>query len=310
MKGGIDLKKTKTTVIESSNLPSISQDQLSTVYDTGNIVEVITASRQYQNLAAYRKIDKNHFVNTETGEIGCFKHSNGKVSQSSLSRTFANLRRTINENFVGDNSELFVTLTYARLTTDTTQVRNDFKHFIASLRRYVSVEYIVCIEPQNSGSWHLHVLLKRFDNVKLTISKPLMDKLWRHGITHIERLPFADNFGAYFTARLIDVDELEEYGKHSEHGQKKSIIKGQRLKFYPAGLHIFRCSKGIKRPIPKRLPYSEVLKMVETLKPCYQTKRNIIIKNADGTERTVNEIFYQQFQKSEGGNHCEENNSN
>lgn len=303
------MQKIVTTVIESSNFPDISVDTLATVYNTGNIVEVITASRQYNTLLPYRKLNKNQFVNTETGEIGFYNRSVGKASQSSLTKTFTKLRRIINQNFVGDETELFLTLTYATYMEDLLRVRKDFKRFIASLRHHVPVEYVACIEPQASGSWHLHVLLKRLDGVKLTVSKPLLEKLWKQGIPFVEPLPFTDNFGAYFTARLIDIDELEGE-EHSLQRQKKSIIKGQRLRYYPSGLHIYRCSRGIKRPVPQRLLYGEAMQMVRSLKPCYQTKKNIIIKNADGTERTVNEIFYQQFQKTEGRNHNAKNNPN
>lgn len=290
------MQKIVTTVIESSNFPDISVDTLATVYNTGNIVEVITASRQYNTLLPYRKLNKNQFVNTETGEIGFYNRSVGKASQSSLTKTFTKLRRIINQNFVGDETELFLTLTYATYMEDLLQVRKDFKQFIASLRYHLPVEYVACLEPQQSGSWHLHVLLKRVDGVSLTLSQGMVNRLWKHGIAFVEPLPFSDNFGAYFTARLIDIDELEGDG-HSLQRQKKSIIKGQRLKFYPSGCHVFRCSRGIKRPVPQRLSYGEVMQIVEACTPCFKIKRNIVIKNEDGSERTVNTVFYEQFKK-------------
>ena len=84
-----------------------------------------------------------------------------------------------------------------------------------------------------------------------------MDKLWKSGKSHVEPLPFSNNFGAYFTARLIDIDELEN--GHSLQGQSKSIIKGERLRCYPIGCHVYRCSKSIERPVPQRLPYGKAL---------------------------------------------------
>lgn len=286
----------KTFIRESSKFENIALENISTIYDTGNIVEVITSSQPCQKICQYKKLDKDRFVNVETGEIGFYKHTSGKTSSANLSKTFTNLRRIINQNFVGDDTEKFLTLTYGECMTDTTQVRKDFKQFIASLRYHLPVEYVACLEPQQSGSWHLHVLLKRVDGVSLTLSQGMVNRLWTHGISFVEPLPFSDNFGAYFTARLIDIDELEGDG-HSLQIQKKSIIKGQRLKFYPSGCHVFRCSRGIKRPIPQRLSYGEVMQIVEACTPCFKIKRNIVIKNEDGSERTVNTVFYEQFKK-------------
>ena len=126
----------RTTIQESLILPKIPSEAISTIYNIGNIIEITTASRQYDHPTQYRKIDKDEYVNIETN-----KHSKGKTSQSSLSKTFTSLRRIINLNFVGDCTELFVTLMYVYFIEGTAQIRMDFKRFFLSLRYHVPVEY-------------------------------------------------------------------------------------------------------------------------------------------------------------------------
>lgn len=88
---------------------------------------------------------------------------------------------------------------------------------------------------------------------------------WKQGFVTVKRLDDVDNVGAYLTAYLGDM-ELSEASKadmavsyskgikeveyEDENGvkQTKKYIKGARLCMYPPGFHIFRWSKGIKKP--------------------------------------------------------------
>ena len=282
--------------IITSNEVNIDDKKLATVYRTGNITEIIIPYHRNDSLKKIRKLDKTHYLDCETGEIKEYKqHKNRGNNIQGIQRSLATLRRTINLNFTGSGSERFLTLTYSTVMTDTNKLYSDFKNFIAALRRHYPVEYIAIAEPQQSGSWHLHVLLKSLSIKKLQIPIEVLSELWIHGYSHIEKLPFADNFGAYFAVRVTDF--YSEDSDINNANAPKSVIKGGRLHFYPPNFKIYRCSKGIKRPLSTKMVYGEAKKLTNGMKLCYSCSKQIISADEYGNEKTLNSICYQHYRK-------------
>ncbi len=280
--------------IIASNAVNIADSKITTVYKTGNIVELVTPYNRNNSLKKIRKLNKTQYVDCETGEIREYKRgSNRSNNIQSIQRSLTNLRRIINLNFTGDDSERFLTLTYSTLMTDTNKLYKDFKNFICSLRKHYPVEYVTIAEPQQSGSWHLHVLLKSFTIKKLHIPIETLSELWTHGYSYIEKLPFSDNFGAYFSVHVTDIYSNDKYTAKSN--ISKSVIKGGRLHFYPPNFKIYRCSKGIKRPLPTKMTYGEAKKLTYGMKLCYSCSKQIISVDELGNEKTLNSICYEQF---------------
>ena len=118
----------------------------------------------------------------------------------------------------------------------------DFKAFIRRIRnQFGNVDYITVIEPQASGRWHLHVLLK--NDSELTIPNNDLAKKWGKGFTNTKRLKRADKVGNYLIAYLSNL-QIGDEGS-----QNKAIIKGARLYMYPKGIRIYRTSRGIEKPL-------------------------------------------------------------
>ncbi|MBR5518448.1 MAG: hypothetical protein IKV86_05405, partial [Clostridia bacterium] len=155
------------------------------------------------------------------------------------------------------------------------------------------VEYISIAEPQQSGSWHLHVLLKSLTIKKLYIPIEILSELWTHGYSYIEKLPFIDNFGLYFSMRATDVHPGDEYADKSN--IPKSVIKGGRLHFYPKNFKLYRCSRKIKRPIPIQMTYGEARKIISNRTLCFSCSKQIISVDEDGNNKTLNTICYEQY---------------
>jgi len=146
----------------------------------------------------------------------------------------------VNANFSGKSNELFITLTYAENMQDIKQVCRDYEVFYKKLKRKYKdygFEYVSVPEPQSRGAWHLHVLLKAMNKEYLYIPNDEIETLWSHGFTKTERLNQVDNVGAYVSAYLTDL--------YNENTGAKA--KGARLYLYPAGMNLYRCSRGIKR---------------------------------------------------------------
>lgn len=181
--------------------------------------------------------------------------------------------------------------------TDPKRVQRDYEELWRRLKTYCKrkeygiPEYITVMEPQGSGAWHLHcvwiwqtkapIIPKNADALKLLKlpdDEPTLESMWRQGFVQIKSCANCDNLGAYFSAYLADMstDELAAAAgspgilstidpetikqKTVSDGSTKKYIKGARLKFYPPGLNIYRCSRGIKRPSEEWMSYEEAKK--------------------------------------------------
>lgn len=283
------------TFVERGELAELHAQTPATVYINGNIVEIVTKRSDSNKLIYCRRQSGNRYYNSQTGEYSTYQQYDKRIdSTDGIRKSLTTLRRIINLNFCGDNSELFLTLTYSEWMNDTIQLYEDFKRFKTALRYYYSFEYVCIAEPQESGSWHLHILLKQSEGKTLTILKSLLDKLWSYGITFVKRLPFVDNFGAYFYARLADADTVNPV---DDGPVTKSEVKGSRLQFYPAHFRIYRCSRGIQRPKPVKMKYCEARKLVRDYEEVVGYSKKIIHQDSSGEQTVLNVINYEQYKK-------------
>lgn len=285
------MKQDKRIVLVKEYAKDPNDNAISKVFITGHIIEVETMDKPPKNLNRYRKLNKDQYIDTETGEMLDYKHNNRSKSRS-LNDTFDRLRRIINANFEGEPSEVHIVLTYAALMTDTNQMYLDFKRFWQRFSyRYPNCQYIVVTEPQERGSWHFHLLVKSTDRPFFFIPHSKLMDLWGHGFTWISNLAGDDNIGLYFVARLKDIDENESL---QDENRPKSIKKGARLALYPPNMKIYRCSTGIIRPQPTMMTYSSVKELVINHKPCFSNTIRIISRDENG-EKELNAITYEHF---------------
>lgn len=278
----------------------------------GNIKEFMYMEKLNLSGFPIKKISREEYMFLETGEIKeySFHAENRSQNKDSLRKTFKKIRELINANFTGQSNELAFTITYAENMTDPKKLYTDFKKFMKKLKyRYSDVDYINVVEPQGRGAWHCHILLRFNDLKKVYIPNKEVAELWGQGFVSVKAMrKDVDNLGAYLSAYLGDVEinnnvgELIELGvldfnksfkiKEIEiDGQPKRFVKGGRLHLYPAGMNIFRCSKGIKKPEVTYIPYKDIKKIVGAAAPNYSTRMKIL--DDDGNE--LNSITYFQY---------------
>jgi hypothetical protein len=320
-----------------------------------HIIEVIHVERSSDILQYYVKLDKENYViidehtnikdfekyeytDSKTGEKRLFivNENTGEVldvhkynlsenrSQNieGLKKTMKNIRDLINNNFSGNSSELFITLTYRLMDglpmSDIKKASRDFDVFMKRFRRkYSGLEYIAVLEPQANSAWHWHILCKftkwtkkkhiRIDNN--TVIYPM----WGHGWTKTKAIIHVDNIGAYLSAYLASIEineenkdeifdavfksgrdiDIEEKEVTDDNGNKsiKKFVKGGRMHLYPTGTNIYRCSKGIVKPVSKMMSYAEAKKIIGKKAPDF--KRSIIISEnkEDNTEKDNSRVF-------------------
>lgn len=261
------------------------------------------------------KVIKGHrYVVLETGEIKNMNQESEKRTDNldSVRRTMKRLRRLIGANFVSNEinrkDQLWITLTYREDVNATDKnspeiVYKDFKRFIRKLREKhnSTIEYIAVLEPQASGRWHLHVLMKTMNNSKLYISNSDIEKLWGKGFTSTKRLKNSDNVSAYVMAY---VSNIEIDLKSSDKGKaiSKKVIKGGRLSFYPKGIRIYRRSRNLVDPKIQKGQKREVLSL-KAREKLYKPKvyiRNL--KNRYGKQIKIKTEFYTKREKTYGKN--------
>ena len=261
------------------------------------------------------KVIKGHrYVVLETGEIKNMNQESEKRTDNldSVRRTMKRLRRLIGANFVSNEinrkDQLWITLTYREDVNATDKnspeiVYKDFKRFIRKLREKYNptIEYIAVLEPQASGRWHLHVLMKTMNNSKLYIPNSDIENLWGKGFTSTKRLKNSDNVSAYVMAYVTNV-EIDLKSSDKGKANSKKVIKGGRLSFYPKGIRIYRRSRNLVDPKIQKGQKREVLSL-KAREKLYKPKvyiRNL--KNRYGKQIKIKTEFYTKREKTYGKN--------
>lgn len=309
-------------------ITSFSDYSPAKVTTMGNITELMVMQKSCSG-APTRKIDKDHYCDLRTGELFEYDHIENRAgSIDSMRRTLARIRALVNTNVTVPENCRWITLTYAENMMDTERLMRDYEQFWKRFCRYCKKmgygkpEYIVVIEPQGRGAWHVHAFfiwnekapfipndadtLKRMKHVP--IGTKTMAEMWGQGITKTKPCDNCDNIGAYFSAYLGDIpledvqalSSTEQVGCLSgnsvvekefvdEQGniKKKKFVKGGRLFLYPAGMNIVRSTKGVKQPEVENMPLDEARKKVRSAKQTFSRAYEIV--SDDGS--VVNTIY-------------------
>lgn len=232
---------------------TIDEEAPVTAHIYGDTIEM---SNVLGGIPVMQKVSRDKMVNRVTGEITEIHHVTSRADPKnyrSLKDTFKRLKRLIATNFLGGRSELWVTLTYRESPMkNPDRLYKDFKRMMRRLRKLIGkyLAYIVVIEPQASGSLHVHLLLKTIDGSRLYIANADLRKAWGQGFVNVKRLSDSDNVASYVMAYVSDVDLNNLEGQFKEKKAPKRIVKGGRLALYPIGMQIYRRSRrGIREPV-------------------------------------------------------------
>ena len=237
-----------------------------TVKQCGNITEIKFVSRRNTE-AHIQRVGKDFYMRLkeDTGELHEIQHGSCRLDDTQgVKRSLERLRDYLNTNVTEAANCRWITFTYAENMKNPARLVTDFRAFNRRCRKlYGHYEYITAAEPQGRGAWHLHAVLI-FDTPAPFMMNKTVREMWGQGFVNVRGLKNIDNIGLYLTAYLSDMDfeqvagltgtipknistveVINEKGKK----EKKAVVKGSRLKLYPSGFHIYRVSKGIKKPI-------------------------------------------------------------
>ena len=195
----------KNNKIKIKKLPyyvSVENPATIKVFTSQNgIIEVESVKNKPFALNRFIRLNKYEYIDKETGEIKKYKKTETRTqSPSELRKTFKNLRRTINSNFTGTDSEKHITLTFSAQSIEPKLVHIEFKRWWRTMKKlFPTLEYICILEPNSTqGNWHLHILVKSMNNESLDISQELLNKTCKHGFSNVKYIKNVDNIRYVF----------------------------------------------------------------------------------------------------------------
>ena len=195
----------KNNKIKIKKLPyyvSVENPATIKVFTSQNgIIEVESVKNKPFALNRFIRLNKYEYIDKETGEIKKYKKTETRnQSPSELRKTFKNLKRTINSNFTGTDSEKHITLTFSAQSIEPKLVHIEFKRWWRTMKKlFPTLEYICILEPNSiQGNWHLHILVKSMNNESLDISQELLNRTWRHGFSKVTDIKNVDNIRYVF----------------------------------------------------------------------------------------------------------------
>ena len=304
-------------------MPKMDEYAVTKVTTMGHITEVTTRQKNSSGTPC-KKLDKDHYLDTRTGEVLEYNHiENRSESNRSIRNTLSRIRAIVNTNVTEPKNVRWVTLTYAENMTDTERLYQDFRRFWQRFTYWCKKnghgkpEYITVQEPQGRGAWHIHAFFIWDTEAPYIDNNAVMQKLWGHGFTKTKALRDCDNIGAYFSAYLGDMpledaqklpeDEKEkalsgasilekEFTDEQDRTKKKKFIKGGRLYLYPPGMNIVRTTKGIKQPEVEVMTLAEAKEKVSSAKLTYSCAYEIVGDDGQVLNR-ISKSYYNRNRK-------------
>lgn len=270
---------------------------------TGSIIRYsIQTGRNREN--HIKRLGNGLYMDDRTGEVKeiKFRAKTRKDNIKNVKASLQNGRDLINANITDLKKVAWVTFTYAENMTDTKKLYNDWNNFNRFYRKKVgNYEYIIAVEPQRRGAWHMHSFLIFENDVYLDYN--VIRETWGKGRVEVQYMyGNVDNLGAYLSAYLCNL-ELDEkartLGYHDLDVVKcdrtgHMYEKGQRLGMYPRNMKIFRKSKGIIKPESEWKELKDAEKEINAL-GATKTFESYYERDLETKSGTKTQIIYNQY---------------
>lgn len=268
-------------------------------------VEIADTKVYRNNLKRYKKLSKNEYVDTVTGEIKEYEKNEFK-SIDGLKRGLRKLKQILRNNFFGNKNELFLTLTTDEVVTDYDTIIHYFNLFWDKLkRRYKNLEYIYVVELQEDrNSWHIHCMIKDTKNKNLYIENDEIVKLWGQCNTKTNRITKRN------IKKIINEEEsIAKNCKEEEFGIERLInyvAKVRTKEKTPASKKVYYKSRGIKLAETEKMIYGEIIEKIGT---DYDLEyENTVLVRSIVTDKIMNKTKKEYWKDKNGNRYKNRNN--
>lgn len=148
----------------------------------------------------------------------------------------------------------------------------------------------------------MHILLI-FEETAPFIVNETIAEIWGYGITSTHKVFDGDGLALYFKTYLSDIEYEEDNADDEENtdkpatvekmvdGVSKQFIKGERLKYYPAGMNLYSSSRGMKRPEVEEMTNAEAMARVGDAELVYRETYSI---GADDKGNLIDKRYYKK----------------
>lgn len=292
----------------------ISDDSKVKVLKFRNKVQIKNVKSTTEALSKVRKLNKNEYINIETGEVFKYNITDSK-SKFAIAKQLKELKEIILSNFKPADNSYFYTLTFDRDIKLFEEAKKYLDYFLKRLRKYanqnnIKLLYVYRYElDSESGRVHIHMLLRDEDNKKIYIdSDYCREKLWRVGWVKV--LPVLKNDDKLITImelkaldRLSEVTDITNYDekavKKIEFGIANYICKTTQTppESIKSFQRIYGKSRNVKKPeIIARTTYEEAKKITEGYDLI--DEKTVLIKDAQ-SDKVINRIKTETYIENE-----------
>lgn len=275
--------------------------------ETGNILRIVQYERLRRESYIVKLPGKQYCIKS-TGEVLPEKNRAKTRNQNLryVRQSMQHGRDMINTNVIDLQKTLWVTFTYAENMQDVKRVRLDFQHFKRDYEKIVGkFKYIMAVEPQLRGAWHMHVFMI-FDEIPWIDYNDII-RVWGKGRVEVQRM-YGDvnNLGAYVSAYLCNLPMQTEAQLKGAHNLNTVTDrnghlyeKSRRIYMYPAGMNIFRYSRGLNKPIEEYVDIREAEKKASAGTLTFEKIANTEIETDKGVYRNSYYTKYYSMPKTE-----------
>lgn len=272
--------KRKIIINKEKIFEPILPDDVGKVFNAPYYTEFSCCQKNRKNTTSIsncKRLDKNHYVDIETGEVKEYKHNQTKTVES-----FRNCHKIIpmiiKGYFRGLDNEREIILNYDSPLFDHKSLSDDFKIFLKGFNKLCS-EYIYLYgkEPFSDGSWYMRCIIKVNDDSTFRFSEEQLREIWEKGKVTIKCIENIDRFSWSF-----DILRTEERKK--------------KLRFYPSKFHPFGYTRGLSKTL-KDIHYKELPEYTEGKKLHYRQQYSLGVVDNKGNVNSFGKLKYEQYKK-------------
>ncbi len=299
------------------------------IYDCGNYLEARFDETGNKSHLPYRRLSKNEFIDTETGEVREYQSKSKEYkSLSATVQSLATARRLIYYNYYSSVFCCCNTIKYFSAMSDVRKLTNDLTNYHHRVKRlFEDYRFIDVIELGNNHAFHIHELL--FFNQPEDFNLDSFQQIWGNKGAVYSTSSFdiisVNSYLTSYSSRNIyrpsfpgmsDIN-IWAYSKQNyqnlspkEQSEIHHYIKNQRLRFYPIGFRNVRCSNNILKPERQYVSNQQFQELIRDFTLNYQGEITMNKSNNSTSHiyqqylKTciVNEKYKQKTEVKEGGN--------
>ena len=255
-------KKNVTLALgENYNIPEYATVKF---LETNNKIVIKNNWKIPNNLKAFRRLPGNRYFNTKNQKIEEFKDRKYK-SKKAIRRNMNRLRTLISLYFSEHHNTYFITLTCRDEIKDDKEIKVKWDKFIRKLKRKFkkyNLLYIYKFEQQKNGKWHIHFLVRDFDNKEISVNNEEVKELWNEGGSCTKKV--RKSKGNYDEE---DIEKVENY-----------MCKIEQTNKVPNGARLYGTSNNVKMPKAVKMSNREAQQRIKDAGATLRAERTILVK--------------------------------